>query len=82
MAQKAFGSMIFAFKEFLEEDYKDLSDSFNEKTMFSLHFEALKVWTYSYKDHFCLVFLQFAQVNSYLTYKIIFLNQGKKYRNY
>lgn len=72
LAQKAFGSMIFAFKDFLEQDYKDLADNFNEKTVFSLHFEALKIWTYSYKDHFCMIFLQFVKVHLFQNIRLFF----------
>ena len=62
-AQKIFGSMIFTFKDFLDQDYQALAENLNEKTIFSLHFEALKIWSFVYKDYFCEIFHGFFQVN-------------------
>lgn len=60
--------MIFGFKEFLDQDYKNFYENFNEKTMFSLRFEALKLWTFGFKEYLIKNFLQFLQVIPFFFY--------------
>lgn len=50
--------MVFHFKDFLKQDYQDLVDNLNERTLFSLRLIQLNVWLLSYKECFRITISQ------------------------
>ena len=48
--QNAFGAMHMEFRRFLNEDYKEIEEGFNERTLLTLKCEIMKICLISYEN--------------------------------
>jgi len=66
------------FKDYLKNDYQEISEGFNEKTLFSLQLQQHQIWLNAYKEFFQKSFISINSVLKKKDLKIDFLNKIKK----